>query len=231
MFGVRERMDATGWEAITGWATIFGVVVAIIVGVISIYAARNAGFIIGPGTRISAGMAAAGAANTPVPADGRGGNGGSGTIVGGHGEILGGPGGAGGIPNSGRGGDGGSGTVVGSGTARIIGGAGGSAAQWDGRGGKAGPGPTEVANGPTNLWKLGRGGSGANAAEYDRRLGVLTTIRRDYLRTFPDQLVFIDAGVEQVPANWVNKRLEELGQVWKVEMDQGGYKMPPLSTQ
>ena len=80
------------------------------------------------------------------------------------------------------------------------------------------------------MWKYGRGGLGGNSTEYDRRLGILTTIRQGYLREFPDEAPFINAGVDQVPVAWVNKRLEEIGENWRVEMDDAGYKMPPLSS-
>jgi hypothetical protein len=57
---------------------------------------------------------------------------------------------------------------------------------------------------------------------------LLTKIRAEYLETFPDERPFIEAGIDQVPVNWVNKRLQELSEPWRVELDNGGYKMPPL---
>ena len=83
-------------------------------------------------------------------------------------------------------------------------------------------------NGPTSMWRFGRGGAGANAPEYNRRLSLLASIRRDYLDAFPHEVPFVDAGVDPVPVNWVNKRLEELGEVWRVEMGESGYVLPPL---
>ena len=46
---------------------------------------------------------------------------------------------------------------------------------------------------------------------------------------FQDEAPFVNAGIDQVPVNWVNSRLEELGETWRVEMREGGYKMPPLA--
>ncbi len=81
---------------------------------------------------------------------------------------------------------------------------------------------------PTNMWPYGRGGAGSNAPEYNRRLLILVAIRRDYIGIFPDEASFINAGVDPVPVAWVNKRLEESGEVWRVEMGAAGYILPPL---
>jgi hypothetical protein len=158
---------------------------------------------------------------------GIGGDGGGGTIAGGGGTIVGGRGGSGGSPDSGRGGKGGSGSISG-GNGLIIGGDGGNAGGWDGRGGKPTRSPGEVAGMATEMWKYGRGGGGANAPEYNRRLAVLASVRSEYVSAFPDTAPFIEAGVDTVPATWVNKRLEELGEGWRVTLTDGGYSMPPL---
>jgi hypothetical protein len=81
---------------------------------------------------------------------------------------------------------------------------------------------------PTSLWRYGKGGAGANAPEYNRRLDLLNQIRREYMESFPEEVPFLEAGVDVVPTNWVNKRLEELGEQWTVELDRGGYVLPPL---
>jgi hypothetical protein len=78
------------------------------------------------------------------------------------------------------------------------------------------------------LWQYGRGGAGANASEYDRRLALLTRFRNEYVAAFPDTAAFINAGVDPVPASWINKRLEESGEAWRVELKDGVYKLPPL---
>jgi hypothetical protein len=156
---------------------------------------------------------------------GIGGRGGSGSIEGGSGTIIGGRGGEGGI--IGRGGEGGGGSIQGGG-GTIIGGDGGNAGAADGRGGKPTRSPGEVAGLPTTLWPYGRGGAGANDPEYDRRLGLLAKFRKEYLNVFPDSTPFIDAGVDSVPVTWINMRLEETGETWRVHQDNGGYKLPPL---
>jgi hypothetical protein len=162
--------------------------------------------------------------------EGVGGDGGSGRIVGKRGRVIGGPGGRGGV--TGRGGSGGGGEVVGD-DALIIGGAGGDAGQADGRGGRGAPSaferePDHLDSIPSHLWGAGRGGLGANHPEYERRLEVLKGAREDYRAVFPERWIFIEAGVEQVPVRWVNKRLQELGEEWRVERGDEGYVLPPL---
>jgi hypothetical protein len=158
------------------------------------------------------------------PEDGVGGSGGTALVMGSRSIAVGGRGGSGGV---GRGGDGGDGIVKGD-DSLAIGGDGGDAGTPDGRGGRGARSPMERAGGPTKMWKYGRGGSGANDPEYDRRIGVLREIRREYLHDFPDDVTYIEAGIDQVPISWVNKRLEELGERWRITMGQGGYLMPPL---
>ncbi len=162
----------------------------------------------------------------PDPAlGGVGGAGGSGTVIGNRSRIVGRRGGAGGV--SGVGGAGGSGLAIGD-DATIIGGDGGSAATADGRGGRGAPGGFEVDGGPTQLWPYGRGGHGKNHPEYDRRLGVLMLIREQYMSAFPDVVPFIDAGIDIVPVTWMNKRLEELNEPWRVQSGPNGYRLPAL---
>jgi len=60
------------------------------------------------------------------------------------------------------------------------------------------------------LWAYGYGGQGANKPEYDQRLRLLKQIRNEYVKKFPAEIPFIEAGVDPVPISWVNKRLEEL---------------------
>jgi hypothetical protein len=47
----------------------------------------------------------------------------------------------------------------------------------------------------------------------------------------PEKREEIPDELHQVPTRWVNKRLEELGETWRVspEFKDGGYEMPPLS--
>ena len=156
---------------------------------------------------------------------GVGGAGGGGKIIGNRGAIIGGRGGAGGV--GGAGGAGGGGYIEGD-DGLIVGGDGGNCATPDGRGGRAVPGAVERMGGPTQLWVYGRGGAGGNAAEYDRRLAILKTIRLEYMAMFRDEVPFVDAGIDPVPIHWVNKRLEELHERWRVRMGDGGYLLPAL---
>lgn len=163
----------------------------------------------------------------PNLAQGQGGAGGGGKIFGDSGVIIGGRGGKGGVYGSG--GSGGSGEIHGD-NGMIIGGDGGDAGTADGRGGRGARGPTERLGFPTEFWGYGRGGSGANAPEYDRRLTLLMEIREDYLIKFPDERRFVMAGVDQIPIDWVNQKLIERGEKWQViSLAEGGYVMPPLN--
>jgi hypothetical protein len=156
---------------------------------------------------------------------GRGGDGGGGTIVGDRVTIVGGRGGDGGL--TGTGGKGGSGFIQGD-DGLIVGGDGGRSSAADGRGGRGARGPTERLGFATQPWGFGRGGSGSNHPEYDRRLVVLQGVRREYLAKFPVDAPFIEAGVDAVPVEWVNQRLTELGESWRVELGEQGYVLPAL---
>jgi hypothetical protein len=158
--------------------------------------------------------------------DGRGGEGGSGTIMGDRGTVIGGRGGDGGI--GGNGGRGGGGLIVGN-DALIIGGDGGNCATADGRGGRGARGPTERLGFSTENWGFGRGGSGQNVPEYDRRIALLKRIRAEYLAKFADEVPYIEAGIEPVPVDWVNQRLAELKENWQVDAGLNGYILPALT--
>lgn len=161
-----------------------------------------------------------------TPQNGTGGEGGSGTIFGNNGTIIAGNGGNGGI--AGIGGKGGGGIAYGD-NCKIIGGDGGNSGTADGRGGRGARSPLEGQDMPTDMWGYGYGGSGANHHEYDRRLVILKSIRTEYMVKFPHEVPFLEAGIDPVPLNWVNKRLEELQEPWRVEMANGGYVMPVLN--
>ncbi len=46
---------------------------------------------------------------------------------------------------------------------------------------------------------------------------------------FPDDAPYIDAGVEPVPIDWINQRLVELRENWRVEIGLNGYILPELT--
>ncbi len=156
--------------------------------------------------------------------EGRGGDGGSGVIVGNRGTIIGGKGGDAGV--WGIGGNGG-GFVFGD-DAFVIGGDGGSAATADGRGGKAPLGPGAKLGLPTYMWRFGGGGAGANAPEYERRLQLLEKYCNEFKEAFPDRARFVNAGIDRVPLDWVNQRLKEEQEIWTVDAGSEGYVLPPL---
>lgn len=156
-------------------------------------------------------------------ADGRGGNA---AVEGNQSAAVGGNAGQSGLWPGGPGGD----ASVKGDRSYARGGAGSNAPSSDGRGGRAAKGPMEVENAETSLWKYGRGGIGANNPEYNRRMVLLTNIRAEYMKEFPDEKPFLEAGIDTVPINWVNKRLAENGETWRVELTDGGYVLPPLQS-
>lgn len=156
---------------------------------------------------------------------GVGGEGGGGTILGDRGLVIGGRGGNGGV--TGVGGKGGSGFVNGN-DGVVIGGDGGNCATADGRGGKPAKGPAERFGMSSCMWGLGRGGAGANSPEYDRRVQLLSAICQEYKTKLPQDGFYVDAGIERVPADWVNQRLFELNESWQVLVGETGFLLPPL---
>jgi len=48
------------------------------------------------------------------------------------------------------------------------------------------------------------------------------------LESFPDRARFVRAGFDQVTISWVNKRLEEIGEAWRVAIGREGYVLPNL---
>lgn len=156
---------------------------------------------------------------------GVGGEGGSGAIFGDRGTVIGGRGGNGGP--GGAGGKGGSGFVQGN-DGLVIGGDGGNCGTSDGRGGKRAKGPMERLGFQTITWGFGSGGSGANHPEFDRRVKLLATFCLEYKTKFPCEGAYIDAGIEQVPADWVNQRLIESDEAWQVSVGENGFLLPPL---
>lgn len=158
--------------------------------------------------------------------DREGGKGGNAKVIGKNSGAIGGTGGKGGII---PGGDGGHAEVIGD-YSFARGGDGGNAGQYDGRGGRRTLSQGENLNMPTQIWPFGYGGAGGNHPEYDRRLSILKQIRKEYMAVFPDDVIFIEAGIDIVPIRWVNKRLEEMKENWQVSINslEGGYQMPKL---
>jgi hypothetical protein len=147
--------------------------------------------------------------------DGRGGLGGSAYAIGARSTAIGGQGGRGGID---PGGDGGHSFATGDRSVGI-GGNGGDGAQPGGVGGRGGRGPTDRFGTPSHMWGPGRGGRGGCTPEFIRLSEVLSGICREYLQRFTQDAPFINAGLEQVPTDWLNQRLVELGEKWQVDGD------------
>lgn len=163
------------------------------------------------------------ASSDSTPPDGRGGLGGGGNAVGKDSIVLGGTGGKGGSPGGGRGGDGGGGDAVGEG-AMVIGGDGGGGGRSDGRGGAGAESPLKKLSpealkswGLTGKEGYGQGGRGANSPEYDRRLRVLSLLSADYTSKYPKSQMVPMPGVLMPPVDWVNGRLTQMREVFRVE--------------
>ncbi len=110
----------------------------------------------------------------------------------------------------------------------IITGDGGNSAQPDGSGGRGAKGSTEKFGFPTYSWGYGQGGDWVNTPEYDRRLELLKTIRINYLEKFPNRVPYIEAGIDNIPIDWINQSLVELTEDWSVLMWEEGYILPAL---
>jgi hypothetical protein len=67
------------------------------------------------------------------------------------------------------------------------------------------------------MWGPGRGGRAGSTPEAIRLSEALSGICREYLERFPQDAPFINAGLEQVPTDWLNQRLVELGEMWQVD--------------
>jgi hypothetical protein len=150
-----------------------------------------------------------------VPSDGPGGRGGNAYAIGARSTAIGGKAGRGGL---GPGGDAGHGVAAGDRSVSIAGN-GGDAAQPGGVGGRGARGPTERFGFPSYMWGPGRGGRGPCTPEFIRLSEVLSGICREYLERFPQDAPFINAGLEQVPTDWLNQRLVELGEMCQVDGD------------
>jgi hypothetical protein len=164
-----------------------------------------------------------------VVQSGQGGSGGNvGSISGERLDIELGKAGAGGCGGVGGAG-GGAGPVNGS-DIRVHTGQGGDAASCDGLGADRVPGGAELQNWPTEMWKFGYGGRGGDTTIGKHRIEVLRRIRSEYMAMFPEDVSHIEAGVFQAPINWVNKRLEELNETWRVTEGENGYALPRLDS-
>jgi hypothetical protein len=158
--------------------------------------------------------------------DGRGGRGGSGYAIGTRSTAIGGRGGRGG---EGPGGDGGHGYAAGDDSVSM-GGHGGDGRQPGGQGGRGGRGPTDRFGTPSHMWGIGRGGRGGNTPEFIRLSEVLHSICGEYLLRFPQDAPSINAGLEQVPTDWLNQRLVELGERWRVDGDEAFRRLRSLDS-
>ena len=143
-------------------------------------------------------------------------------------------GGEGGEYGNYRGGTGGSAAITGGANGagvvctHIRGGRGGGVGDSSGRGAMGARSPMEENGSSTATWMYGCGGNGGNHPEFDRRVKVLLRFIDEYFVAFPDRATFIRAGIDLMPENWINKRLEEEAESWRVEQRDGRFIMPNL---
>jgi len=156
--------------------------------------------------------------------DGQGGRGGGGNAAGRNSLVVGGRGGKAGGPGGARGGDGGGGDASGEGSI-VIGGDGGDAGRADGRGGAGGASPLKKLSaevlasfGLTGSEGYGQGGRGASSAEYDRSLRLLCRLSGEYASAHPSSPMTPMLGVLMPPVEWVNDRLSDLRESFRVEL-------------
>lgn len=111
---------------------------------------------------------------------------------------------------------------------RLRGGSGGGVGDGTGRGAKGARSNLELGGEPTNLWMYGYGGDGASHPEFARRVTLLERFIEEYYKAFPNRATFIRVGIDPMPENWVNKRLEETGESWRVTQRDGRFILPQL---
>lgn len=164
-----------------------------------------------------------------LPADGRGGKGGGRNAIGKNSQVIGGKGGPGGGPGGGRGGDGGGGDAVGEGSKVIGGDGGGGGGRSDGRGGIGAPSPiTKLSPEELELFGLtgeepyGQGGTSPNSPEYDKCVKVLNAISAEYSANNPKAKLEPMPGVLMPPVSWVNERLSQRRETFRVELIDNG---------
>jgi len=137
--------------------------------------------------------------------------------------AIGGDGGLGGGEGGGKGGYGGNAEAIGRGSL-AIGGDGGGGARADGRGGKGADSPLKKLPpemlkqfGLTGNENYGSGGDGGNSQEYSRRVGILKAISSEYNKENPGLKLNTMQGVEMPPVEWINKRLSQKKESFRVE--------------
>jgi hypothetical protein len=68
----------------------------------------------------------------------------------------------------------------------------------------------------------GQGGRGANSPEYDRSLRVLGVLSAEYASLHPETRMIPMPGVLMPPVEWVNGRLIQMQETFRVELIDNG---------
>jgi hypothetical protein len=151
---------------------------------------------------------------------GQGGGGGGGEIFGNNGTIIGGRGGNVGSGGIGRGGDGGGGVIHGDG-GKIIGGEGGSV---DGTNIWFPPAQSGFiqyleSQGQTPDFNVQYPGAGGASGGWLERQQVIVKIREEFFRKAGHEAKIKSSKIEDVPLNYINKKLEEAGYPWRARIE------------
>lgn len=110
----------------------------------------------------------------------------------------------------------------------LKGGSGGGVQDGTGRGAPGAKSPFEEREEATSLWTYGFGGDGMNHPEFVRRLELLETFINEYYEIFPNRAPFVRVGIDLMPEKWVNKRLGEVGEAWRVIQREGRFILPRI---
>jgi len=154
-----------------------------------------------------------------VAVQAHGGRGGSGEIFGNNGTVIGGKGGNVGAGGRGIGGDGGSGVIHGDG-GTIIGGEGGSV---DGNNIWFPPAQSAFiqfleSQGQTPDFNVQYPGTGGASGGWLERQQIVVKIREEYFKDIGNEAK-TSSKIEDVPLDYINKKLKELGQPWCVRIE------------
>jgi hypothetical protein len=156
----------------------------------------------------------------PMAAQAQGGAGGSGEIFGNNGTIRAGKGGNVGAGGAGRGGDGGGGIIHGDG-GTIIGGEGGSV---DGVNIWFPPSQSGFiqfleSQGQTPEFNVQYPGAGGATVGWLERQQIVAKIREDYFKKAKQEGKIKSSKIEDVPLEYINKKLKEEGQPWRARIE------------
>jgi hypothetical protein len=72
--------------------------------------------------------------------------------------------------------------------------------------------------GLTGKGNYGAGGTGGNTPEYNRRVSILNLLSSEYAKKYPESRLIMMPGVQMPPVEWVNNRLVQEKESFRVEL-------------